>query len=217
MKNRFTLNFLRLSILAVVLFTASCSKDDDTPATVVLETKTVSNLAAPQTGGQGQPVGGAFAKFSFSENAIVTNDNWDIAFRGTTIIVNGGVKISTTDVGEPERSGSGAISIVSGTFAGVTTFPLASTFTQDGIKQDGSSSYAFPTSGDNAWYNYDSTTHIISAKAGKVFVVKTHNGKYAKFEILSYYKDAPATPDATSASRYFTFKFVYQGSSSTTF
>jgi hypothetical protein len=217
MKNRFTTNFLKLSILAVVLFTASCNNDHDTPAVVVLETKTVSNLAAPQTGGQGQPDGGAFTKFSFSENAIVTNDNWDIAFRGTTIIVNGGVKIGTTDVGEPERSGAGAISIVSGTFAGVTTFPLASTFVQDGIKQDGSSAYAFPTSGDNAWYNYDSNTHIITAKAGKVFVVKTHNGKYAKFEILSYYKDAPSAPDANSVARYFTFKFVYQGSNTTNF
>jgi hypothetical protein len=217
MKNRFTTKFLKLSLLAVVLFTASCSNDVDTPETVVLETKTVSNLNAPQTGGQGQPVGGAFTKFSFSENVVVTNDNWDIAFRGTTIIVNGGVKIGTTDVGEPERSGSGAISIVSSTFAGVTSFPLASTFTQDGIKQDGSSTYAIPTGSGNGWYSYNQTTNIISPIAGKVFVVKTHDGKYAKFEILSYYKDAPAIPDANSVARNFTFKFVYQGSSSTVF
>jgi hypothetical protein len=210
MKNRFTLNFLRLSILAVVLFTASCSKDDDTPATVVLETKTVSNLAAPQTGGQGQPVGGAFAKFSFSENAIVTNDNWDIAFRGTTIIVNGGTAIGITD--EPTRTGTGAISIVSGTLSGITAIPAATTFVQDAAL-----TYAIPTGSGNGWYSYNQATNIISPIAGKVFVVKTHNGKYAKFEILSYYKDAPATPDATSAARNFTFKFVYQGNSSTAF
>jgi hypothetical protein len=210
MKNRFTTNFLKLSILAVVLFTASCNSDDDTPEAVVLETKTVSNLNAPQTGGQGQPDGGPFTKFSFSENAIVTNDNWDIAFRGTTIIVNGGSLIGLAD--EPARTGTGAVSIVSGTLSTVTTIPAAGTFAQDGA-----TTYAFPRSGDNVWYNYDSTTHIISAKAGKVFVVKTHDGKYAKFEILSYYKDAPAAPDANSVSRNFTFKFVYQGSSSTTF
>jgi hypothetical protein len=210
MKNRFTTNFLKLSILAVVLCTVSCNNDDDTPAAVVLETKTVSNLAAPQTGGQGQPDGGAFTKFSFSENAIVTNDNWDIAFRGTTIIVNGGTLIGLAD--EPARKGTGAVSIVSGALSAVTTIPAVSTFAQDGAK-----AYAFPRSGDNVWYNYDSTTHIISAKAGKVFVVKTHDGKYAKFEILSYYKDAPAAPDANSVARSFTFKFVYQGSNTTNF
>lgn len=210
MKNRFTLNFLKLSILTLTLFIASCSNDDDTSETAVLETKTVSNLSAPQTGGQGQSVGGEFAKFSFSENKIVTNDNWDIAFRGTVIIVNGGAKIGITD--EPERKGSGAISIVSGTFASVTAFPTVAAFTQDGTNE-----YAFPTSGDNTWYDYNASTHIISAKAGKVFVVKTHDGKYAKFEILSYYKDAPATPDSNSVSRYFTFNFAYQANSTTTF
>jgi hypothetical protein len=204
-------NFLKLSLLAFTLFIASCSNDDDNDAIPTVVTQTVSNLSAPQTGGQGQPVGGEFTKFSFSENKVVTNDNWDIAFRGTTIIVNGGDEIGITG-GEPNRTGNGAVSIVSGTFASVTTFPTATTFTQDAA-----TIYAFPTSGDNAWYDYNSTTHIISAKAGKVFVVKTHDGKYAKFEILSYYKDAPAVPDATSISRYFTFNFAYQANSTTTF
>jgi len=202
-------NFLKLSLFTLVLFIASCNNDDN-DATPVAETKTVSNLYAPQTGGQGQAVGGEFTKFSFSENKIVTDSNWDIAFRGTTIIVNGGAKIGITD--EPERTGTGAVSVVSGTFAGVTTFPLATTFTQDGA-----STYAIPISGTNAWYDYNSSTHIVSAKAGKVFVVKTHDGKYAKFEILSYYQNAPATPDATSVARYYTFNFAYQANSTTTF
>lgn len=206
-------NFLKLSLLALVIFATSCSNDDDkkeeiTPAVVTQKT---SNLPAPQKGGQGEPVGGEFTKFSFSENKIVTNDNWDIAFRGTTIIVNGGAKYNAKDADEPARTGSGAVSIVSGTFSSVTTFPLASSF-----KADAASIYAFPTGAD-AWYNYNDVTHIISAKAGKVFVVKTHDGKYAKFEILSYYKGAPATPNATSESRYFTFIFAYQANSTTTF
>ncbi|WP_348825124.1 HmuY family protein [Flavobacterium aestuarii] len=206
-------NFLKLSILALVLFITSCNNDDDKKEEIIpaVVTQTVSNLSAPQTGGQGQPVGGEFTKFSFSENKVVTNDNWDIAFRGTAIIVNGGAKIGITG-GEPDRKGNGAVSIVSGTFASVTAFPAANTFVQDGAER-----YAFPTSGDNAWYDYNGLTHIITAKAGKVFVVKTHDGKYAKFEILSYYKDAPAIPDANSISRYFTFKFAYQANSTTTF
>ncbi len=204
-------NFFKFSILALTVLLSSCNNDDDAnPVQPTLETKTVANLYAPQTGGQGQPVGGAFTKFSFSENAIVTNDNWDIAFRGTTIIVNGGDEIGIAD--EPTRTGTGAVSTVSNTFSAVTTFPETATF-----KQDGASVYAIPTGSGNGWYSYNQTTNIISPIAGKVFVVKTHNGKYAKFEILSYYKDAPVAPDATSLSRYFTFKFVYQSNSTTTF
>lgn len=203
-------NFLKLSLLALVLFTASCSSDDKDNTIPPVETVKVSNLYAPQAGGQGETASGEFTKFSFSESKIVTNDNWDIAFRGTTIIVNGGAKIGID--GEPERKGSAAVSIVSGTLASVTAFPAASTFAQDGAK-----TYAFPITGTNVWYDYNATTHIISAKSGRVFVVKTHDGKYAKFEILSYYKDAPATPELTSASRYFTFNFAYQANSTTTF
>ncbi|MWB94577.1 hypothetical protein GON26_09395 [Flavobacterium sp. GA093] len=203
-------NFLKLSFLALVLFTASCSSDDNDNTIPAVETIKVSNLNAPQTGGQGQPVGGEFTKFSFSENKVVTTDKWDVAFRGTTIIVNGGAKVGIND--EPERTGSGAISIVSNTFASVTTFPAATTFAQDGAAV-----YAIPTGSGNGWYTYDSTTHIISPIAGKVFVVKTHDGKYAKFEILSYYKDAPAVPTGTSLSPFYTFNFAYQANSTTTF
>ncbi|PWB23547.1 HmuY family protein [Flavobacterium sp. HTF] len=208
-------NFLKLSLLALTIFITSCSNDDDKkddtiPAVV---TTKVSDLPAPQTGGQGQPVGGEYTRFSFSENKIVTNDNWDIAFRGTTIIVNGGTKVITTDAGEPERKGSAAVSIVSGTFASVTAFPAASTFAQDAATV-----LAIPTGSDKGWYNYNSSNNIISAIAGKVFVVKTHDGKYAKFEILSYYKGAPANPDpATAVARYYTFNFAYQANSTTTF
>lgn len=203
-------NIFKLSILVLFLGLTSCNKEEDTLQATSLEAKTYSNLYAPQTGGQGQAVGGAFTKFSFSENAVVTNDNWDIAFRGTTIIVNGGTAIGITD--EPTRTGVGAVSIVSGLFDNVTTFPAATTFTQDG-----NAVYAIPTGSGNGWYSYNQTTNIIAPIAGRVFVVKTHDGKYAKFEILSYYKDAPANPDANSLSRYFTFKFVYQSNSNTSF
>jgi hypothetical protein len=207
-KSNFFKSVLLLSVFSLL---ASCSKDDDTlPVTATLETKTYSNLYAPQTGGQGQPVGGAFTKFSFSQNGIVTDDSWDIAFRGTTIIVNGGTVIGITD--EPVRTGNGAVSIISNTLDAVTTIPSTSFFIQDGTN-----TYAIPTGSGNGWYNYNGTTNIISPIAGKIFVVKTRDGKYAKMEIISYYKDIPANPDATSLSRYFTFKYVYQPNGSKNF
>lgn len=199
---------IQLSLFSLFIFFTSCTNDDDatTATPVSLETKTVTNLYAPQTGGQGQPTAGAFTKFSFSDNQIVTSDNWDIAFRGTTLLVNGGEAIGLTD--EPTRTGEGAVSKVVGVFNTVTSIPDAASFVQDG-----SGSYAF----SEPWYDYNPTTHVITPKAGTIYVVKTHDGKYAKFEILSYYQDAPTSPDMTSASRYYTFKFVYQPNNTTHF
>lgn len=205
-------NFLKLTTFALAFSFFSCTNDNDTvtPATpaVVLEVKTATNLYAPQGGGGPNPASGTFTKFSFSENAIVTSDNWDIALRGTTILVNGGTPIGIAD--EPTRTGMGGIAIVNGIFNDVTAIPSV-------FAQDGTSTYAIPTGSNNGWYAYNAATNIIAPIAGKVFVVKTYNGKYAKFEILSYYQNAPASPDATSVARYYKLKFVYQPNSTTTF
>lgn len=198
--------FMFLTILGIFL---SCSRDDEkntpTAKTTVLTTKTFSNLYAPQSGGQGQPTEGDFVKFSFSKNSVVTDDNWDIAFRGTTILVNGGSKIGIQN--EPSKTGKAAVSIISNTFDNVKTVPDASTF-----KQDGANTYAIPSGSGNGWYNYNSNTNVVTPIPGRVFVIKTHDEKYAKMEIISYYKDAPANPTITSTPRYYTFKFVYQPS-----
>ncbi|MFP9100144.1 HmuY family protein [Flavobacterium sp. RHBU_24] len=202
MKNIFITAFLAASALLV----SSCSGDDDVAAPAgpqAVETVTVSNFFANQTGGQGGASGGSFAKFSFSQNAAVTGDDWDIAFRGTTLLINGGDKIGIDD--EPARTGTGAASIVTGTYNSVTQVPATAVFTQDGPD-----TYAIPIGSDNGWYIYDSTNHLITPKAGRILLIKTHDGKYAKMEILSYYQNAPANPTIDSPSRYFTFKFAYQ-------
>ena len=113
-------NFIKLAVLVFFMSFTSCNNDDDVSIveTVSLETKTYSNLYAPQSGGQGQTTSGGFTKFSFSEGAIVTSDNWDIAFRGTTLIVNGGEAIGLTD--EPTRTGDAAVSVVTSTFDNLT-------------------------------------------------------------------------------------------------
>lgn len=203
--------FKALLLLPLILFTWSCSRSsDDTPEVKPkLEVKTVKNLHAPQEGGRGEPVSGEFTKFSFSKNSTVTGDDWDIAFRGTTIIVNGGAKIGITD--EPERTGNAAVSVVNNTLEDVAKAPDAATF-----KQDATNTYAIPRGSGNGWYSYNMDNHMISPIAGKIFVVRTHDGKYAKFEVLSYYKDAPANPDPlTVPSEYYTFRFVYQPEGST--
>ncbi len=193
--------FLTLLIICVVF--TSCGDDDEVPLLEVAS-ETFSNLHAPQTGGQGQPVAGAFTKFDFSSGEVTTSDTaWDIAFRGTSIIVNGGNSLGTTD--EPNRTGDAGVYIATGTMASILEVDV------NAFQQDSDTGYAIATGSGNGWYLYNPQAFLITPMAGKILVFKTRNGNFAKVEILSYYKDAPSDPDVTTdESRYFTFNYVYQ-------
>lgn len=181
----------------------SCSDDNPNQAEEPLEVQTFSNLHAPQSGGQGQPISGEFTKFNFATGEVTTSDTeWDIAFRGTTIAVNGGASTGTTD--EPNRTGDAAAVIVDDLFSNVVSADELD------FDQDDASGFAIPTGSDNGWYNYNFMTNIVSPIPGKVLVFRTHDGHYAKMEILSYYENAPADPDPfADAGRHYTFDYVY--------
>lgn len=159
------------------------------------------NLQAQQTSDyttSPPTITGDYIKFSFKEGAITDGDNWDVAFRGTTILVNGG---TATSDDQPTRTGSGAAYIATGTMSDITTVDTGM-FVQD----DSEDGLAITTGSGNGWYNYNSSTHVISPIAGKIIVVKTADGTYAKMEILSYYKN----DDSSEGSQYYTFNYVYQ-------
>jgi hypothetical protein len=170
-----------------------------------LEATTITNLEAdPATGydpNTGQPIGttGKYKLFSFKTGATVLNtdsatSNWDVGFRGTTIIVNSGTS----------GPGTASAQVVEGIFDEYFTAP------GDGYKVDGTTK-AIPTGSGNGWYNASATQPtIISPIAGRIIVIKTSEEKYAKLEILSYYKDAPPNPTGTEPARYYTFRYVYQ-------
>ena len=183
-------------ITLVTIITASCTSNDlELEPVVALE---ASNIYAPVTTDYtvSPPTeSGTFTKFSFEKGTVVTDDNWDIAFRGTTIIVNGGTKVGLSD--EPSKTGVGALSMQTGKFIDILLAPNDTEFTQD---QSGT--LALPKS---TWYSYNPQNHLISPVTGKVLVVKTSKGHYAKMEILSYYKDKVTTND----SRYYSFSYVY--------
>ena len=209
MKN--TLFATALLVTSATLFIA-CSNEENTPTVQPVVAQMVKNLPADPTTGvdptTGQPIGttGKFTLYSLRDNKAVANtdstsDKWDVGFRGTTIIVNGG----------PIRSGQGAAYVHTGTFDELTTVPTSATFAQD----QSATVLAVPTGSGKGWYNYNGQTNIISPIPGRVIVLKSADGKYAKLEILSYYQNAPATPDAASESRYYTFQYVYQPAGST--
>lgn len=196
-----------LLLLSIFTFTAISCDDEDETVVLPLETLTVENLHAPNDVmdyTQTPPVASVvnpYHYFSFANQAEVTeDDNWDIAFKGTTIITNSGVS----------GTGSAASVIVDGTFVDIVEAPEDSEF-----RQDTDAELAIPSGGGNGWYNYDSTYHTITPIAGKIIVVKTNDGKYVKMEILSYYKDSPT--DLTDAeSPYYTFNYMYQEDGSKT-
>ncbi len=196
---------IKLLLLAVLFIGfASCDDDDDIQL-IEVSSETVVNLHATYSGGINQqtgmstPISGEFTKYNFATGMTTTSTTeWDIAFRGLDIIINGGTSSGLTD--EPARTGVGAAYIASMPFANVTDVDTSL------FVEDSATGFAI-----DSWYDYDPIARLISATAGKTLVIKTNDGKYAKVRIISYYKDAPATPDAfMDESRYYTFDFVYQ-------
>jgi hypothetical protein len=212
-------NLLLLAVSVATL--TACSKDDNAVTTQPVQSLTVRNLPADPTsttavstsatsGTTTQPLAatGKFTLYSLRENKIIANtdsatNKWDIGFRSTAIIVNGGAI----------RSGQGGANVYTGTFDALTAIPTSTTFAQDQT----ATQLAVPGGSGNGWYNYSSTTNVVSAIPGRVLLLRTGDGtKYAKLEILSYYLDAPANPTGTTPSRYYTFRYIYQPNGSMT-
>lgn len=117
-------------------------------------------------------------------------DKWDVAFSKTTIAVNGGTS----------GPGKGGALVLEKSFDQVTEAP------KDGYKTDGESGSAIPGGSGNSWYKYDMSVHAILPIVGRTILVKTAAGKFAKIEIISYYKGAPEEVP-TEESSYFTFRY----------
>jgi HmuY protein len=207
MKNTSPLTLL-IGIAASSLL-MSCSKNDPVPQPVV-STKVTDLAADPPTGYDGmtgQPIGttGQFTFFSFKTGEVVAHADsattqWDLGFRGTTIIINGGTS----------GPGNAGAQVLSGIFDEIAKA------SESGYKQDNGNELAIPTGSDNGWYHYDGAAFVITPIAGKVIMVRTADGHYAKVEILSYYKGAPAQPDAfMDLDRYYTFRYSYQPNDNT--
>lgn len=201
----------RLSLLAFVavlsLSLAACDSSDiidDEPEP--LETILVENIPAdpaehdPETGQPLDPTN-QYTLFSLRDNEIVLSyDNpnradssttaWDIGFRGTTLIANGG----------SSGPGDGGIQVIEGIFEEITEAPA------EGYQA---------TNGD--WYTYDMTNHVINPTPGRVVVVRTADGRYAKIKIISYYLDAPEDPQQTTPARFYTFEYIFQPDGSRNF
>ena len=215
MKKLFTKTILA-SVLTFTLF--ACSKKSDmpvvnnTPVTAIVKDLVADTVLGvdPKTGPYSA---GKYTYYSIENNAIVSSADsattkWDLAFLSTKILTNGGAS----------GSGKGGAFIYKGLFDDIKTIAPDSVF-----KTDAAPVYAITTGSDKGWYHYDGQTNLITPIAGRVLVIKTASGKYAKLEILSYYKGgvtlSPTASDADKLTkqRYYTFRFTYQPNGTTTF
>ena len=197
---------LNLLLSVLILFFTSCEKNSNNDVIIDEDVITFVELNASQYDVNilDSLVTGKFEKFSFSEGDTVIHDNWDVAFSGTTIIVNGGDSYS---VNQPERTGNAAVYIATGVMSDIRTVDLSK------LEQDNTSGPAIVDDlgiSGNGWASYDMSTHIISPIAGRILVFRTHDNKYAKMEILYYYDSPNPDPSNGDYGGYYTFNYVYQ-------
>ncbi len=213
-----------------VLLFAGCDSADPEPEPVLLNVKMAENIPADPVSGRDPDTGASISNNLFtlydleagsilipsSQTDAATRQRdsastaWDIGFRGTTIIFNGGTS----------GPGEAAAQLLAQPFAEVAEAP------EGGYVADGEnascpevstpvgpvpgSPYAICTGSDNGWYNYNPGTMLLLPVPGRTIMLRTASGNYAKMRILSYYQNNPDPPDASVPSRYYTFEYVLQ-------
>ena len=212
-------NFTKIAMgLVLSIALVACSKEEEIivpPVSAI----TVNDLAADTVTGlgpDGRPQSaGTTTYYSLVDNKIIASTDaastkWDIAFSSTKILVNSGTS----------GPGLGGAFVFKGLFDDLKTIPADSSFA---IDNSTAASYAIPLGSGRAWYTYDGLTTLVSPIAGRILVIKTANGKYAKIEILNYYKGGVTLASTASVNdklfkqRYYTFRYAYQPNGSKVF
>lgn len=215
MKNS-TTNLVLSAIFSLALF--SCTKESTTPM-VTVTSNLVKDIPADTVLGlsptTGMPISfGKYTFYSLERNMVVPNSdsattNWDIALVSNKILINGGTS----------GKGLGGAFVFVGLFDNLKTIPADSVFKVD----NGPSAYAITFGSGKGWYTYDQITSLITPLAGRVLVIKTASGKFAKVEIINYYKGGVTLPttasdmDKLTKQRYYTFRYSYQSNGTKTF
>lgn len=128
--------------------------------------------------------------FDFSSGSVVERPaptGWDIAFRRHFIIVNGGDGFS---------GNAGIQRLEPGDREGGKALPSAG-YLETRAGRDST------VRGLGKWYDYSFIRHILEPRPGR-FAVRTADGRYAVFQILSYYCEG-------GMGGCFTLRYKYQG------
>jgi hypothetical protein len=186
------------SVLSFLFLAIRCQESSVTEPTTVVSTlsSTLIRDLAADTGSVGKYTYFSLGDSSIVANADSTTTNWDLAFAATTIRTNSGTS-------GPGQGGALVLSDID--------FDTLSHAPTSGYSYDTSATQvAIRTGSDRGWYHYDFATNTVTPVAGRVLVIRTTDARYAKLQILSYYKGAPTTPTQSDKPRFYTFKYVYQ-------
>lgn len=194
----------------LIIFTSCEENEENTTPGGKTQTLTVEDLQT--SGSRAEP---APTYFDLEEGKVVddaSTSHWDIAFDNTSVLVNSGI------------SGPGQVEaqIVEGAFDDILSAP------EEGYRMDTEAELAVPSGDESGWYNYtgmdSQPNHAILPIPGRVIVIHTSEGNYAKVEILSWYKGNPDTSTEefannleTRESGYFTFTYAIQPDGSRNF
>jgi len=206
-------NYLKTLLIAVTstLLISSCTKDQVKPQLQDGKSTIVNDLP----GDVGKTINTGFRTFyfSFSTNAKVDSSQkktsqWDIAFAkeyNSYVSINNGTNDASYGFG---GTGKGSMVVVNKAYDQVTEAPADDVFTTSSITSAGWDSGSGDASG---WYFYDLKTHLAIPVKNRTYVLRTADGKYAKLEMVSMYKGAPAVvTDLNWPAPYFTFRYYVQ-------
>jgi hypothetical protein len=159
--------------------------------------------------------------FSFTKMGLVgakedsiNTASWDLAFRGAGLIMApnwGGTAPDYWDGVDKFAMNASDVMVVGyedTTFDAVTTAPAASAFIHT-VGMDVSQPVYNTESGELIYFNFPKNL---------VHVFKLNDGRYVKFQYISIYKGAPATPTAENYKNdfgYWTFKYFISAKGST--
>jgi|GEM_PF-889776 hypothetical protein len=218
MKNR----FLAVILLSVTTLPYWGCKDDspiNPPNTTTLKTATAFDMEAPLQDG--------WLYYSFDTEAIVPasqakTDQWDIKFRAvdfdpTKPDTDRSKYASLIDIflrkgffflnsGNVNPNGKTVGVIIDSAFTQVTTAPDETKFTVED-----STYFANPSKSivSQSFLTYSgSPNHTVAQNASRTLILRTRSGTYVKMQLLSIYKNHPATPTTQDDVGYYSIAFV---------
>ncbi|MFN5480047.1 MAG: HmuY family protein [Chitinophagaceae bacterium] len=133
-----------------------------------------------------------FMYFSFEQNDTIqlkdsSTQLWDVAFKDSLILTNSGVS----------GPGKGGGLVFKGIYDDIPCFPDSVTVDIDSTKAPAI---------DTTWYEYDPVAKLVKLIPARVMLIRTGTGKYAKMEVLKYYKEE----NGKKLRAQYTFRYAYQ-------
>lgn len=198
-------------LMAAIAVMSSCTKKEIKPELQDSKSTVIKDL--PGDVGNTVGSGNEFTPFYFSlktgakvDPSKVKSSEWDIAFTkeyNSLLVANNGSVAGTPGYG---GTGTGSFLIVEKPYDQVTQAPSEAEFASKSI-----SGFGWDSGNGIGWFFYDLKTHIAVPVKNRTFVLRTAEGKYAKLEMVSMYKGAPATvSDLNWPAPYFTFRYYLQ-------